>query len=232
MDIFYSPYLKHAKQSQHWLPMDTSELFQHNLKKRRNELEKNGWLNREFTYDFNSHGFRCEEFTDTSSAVFLGCSATLGVGLPVENTWPYLVSKNLGIKCFNLGIGGGANDTAFRLAYGWLHRLRPSVVILCETTAERLEILAEHQDQYECIVPSHVPTWADGFYKRWLSDNNNGYLNQIKNAMAIKNICQDLNIKFVKTGIDQIPCLDLARDLSHHGTESNRQFAENLLSQI
>jgi hypothetical protein len=46
-----------------------------------------------YTYKFNSEGFRCDDFSETSEfpIVFLGCSHTCGVGLELENTWPYIL---------------------------------------------------------------------------------------------------------------------------------------------
>jgi hypothetical protein len=84
-----------------WLPSDTEELFIKNKEKRLEELKTGGWLNTEIEYSFNNYGFRSEEFDTTPSILYLGCSFTVGIGLRIEHTWPYLVSTAMNLKCFN-----------------------------------------------------------------------------------------------------------------------------------
>ena len=84
-----------ANRTVKWLPWDTEERYIENLKLNPQALENNGWINKEFTYQFNSFAFRCEEFTNDPSILFLGCSHTVGVGLPIEHTWPTVVANKL-----------------------------------------------------------------------------------------------------------------------------------------
>ena len=67
-----SAYPELANQEINWLPMDTKQLYKHNLKQNAQELAP--WIDNPFTYKFNSKGFRCEEFDTTDNVVFLGCS--------------------------------------------------------------------------------------------------------------------------------------------------------------
>lgn len=56
-------------------------------------------------YKLNSYGYRCEEF-DNQKIMILGCSQTFGDGLPLENTWPHLLSKKINKDYINLAKGG------------------------------------------------------------------------------------------------------------------------------
>lgn len=56
-------------------------------------------------YMMNSHGYRCDEFNN-QKILTLGCSQTEGHGLPVELTWPYLISKKMNAEYINLAKGG------------------------------------------------------------------------------------------------------------------------------
>lgn len=56
-------------------------------------------------YSLNSHGYRCNEINNQEILV-LGCSQTEGHGLPIELTWPYLLSKKLNKDYINLAKGG------------------------------------------------------------------------------------------------------------------------------
>jgi hypothetical protein len=65
-------------------------------------------------YIINSHGFRCDEFTnihEKKHILFSGCSNTYGVGLKKEEIWPYKVYEKINKEegCsgyFNIGLGG------------------------------------------------------------------------------------------------------------------------------
>jgi hypothetical protein len=73
-------YKEYANTKLQWLPSDTEELFIKNKKEKLKELKAGGWLNTEIEYSFNSYGFRSEEFSTSSSILYLGCSFTVGIG--------------------------------------------------------------------------------------------------------------------------------------------------------
>ena len=128
--IYTSIYKKYASRSLNWLPMDSEELYLNNLKNpaQYELLKTHNWIDSNFTYKFNANGFRCNEFTSDPTIMFIGCSHTIGIGLPEDNTWPSIVSKKLNMACANLGQGGGSADTAFRLCHGWIDQIKPKIV--------------------------------------------------------------------------------------------------------
>jgi hypothetical protein len=86
---------------------------------------------KDFTYKYNDYGFRCDDFslpTDIN-IVFLGCSITEGVGLPLEQTWSsLLLSKiqqktNKNITHQSLAIGGSGLDAAASNLH-WFNKLK------------------------------------------------------------------------------------------------------------
>lgn len=229
MDISTS-YYRHANQELDWLPMDTESLYKKNLIERYNDLNKYGWIDSKFTYKFNSYGFRSEEFNLDPSVVFLGCSLTLGIGLPWDSLWTTQLARELKLQSFNLAIGGSSHDTAFRMAYAWLAQLQPKLVVLGTTFAERLELLAE---QAIVQLSPHTAEPRD-FYGAWIDCDTNGKLNKLKNILATEHVCQQLGIKFIL--VDPTKMLndpvDLARDLAHPGPESNRDFFKSVLKTL
>ena len=221
--------------------MDTKELYQKNLKENYQLLKENNWIDNHFTYKFNSHGFRCEEFTDNPSIMFLGCSHTLGVGLPIETIWPELVSKQLGMRCANLGIGGSSNDTAFRLCHGWIDIIRPKIIIILEPYSNRIELI----DSYHTYNLSHWMLSSEesnskksfyNFYRTWIEDENNSYFQKLRNKLAIENLCNSRNIKLISADCDDLPYVfaenDFARDLVHFGIKTHKNIADYFLSKI
>jgi len=198
MITYRTPYTKHANKILHWLSSDTKAEYNNNLSKKYHLLKKNNWIDYPLTYKFNSHGFRCEEFTDDPSIMFLGCSNTIGTGLPVHKIWPEIVAKKVNLKCVNLGIGGGSNDIAFRLCHGWIDKINPKIVILLAPPIKspRFELI------YKGITKRYGP-WDDmhrvsSFVRKWLGEDNNSYFNTIKNQMAIEHMCNQKNIRFLK----------------------------------
>lgn len=225
-------------QSLKWFPMDTEKLYLQNLSKFNSE---NNWKDVDISYDFNSYGFRCDEFTSDNNIVFLGCSNTLGVGLPLENTFAYNVSKSLNLKMCNLGKGGGALDTCFRLAYYWLNILQPKIVVCQMPEETRLELrdtLKEVEEAGDPWKTELLVSYTHKFYrKHWLRFPEQYILHQHKNLLAIKSLCQQLNIKLVV--LDQSIFRDIkdserdfARDLAHYGRKTHKQLANIVLGKI
>jgi hypothetical protein len=222
-----------ANQEIPWHGTDSEELYQKNLIRNRSQLEQYNWVDRPITYKFNSHGFRADEFNSTdSSVVFIGCSHTLGVGLPVESTWPYIVSAKLRLKNYNLGVGGSSNDTAFRLTHYWLEQLKPSLVIFLSAERTRSELHIDEDQTYDLSVwPIDFPM-IDNFTKSWLSNNINSDMNYLKNTLAIRQLCSDHGIKYVQEEVSAICAIDTARDLQHYGEKTNRGIASMFLSKL
>lgn len=221
-----------------WLPSDWEGAYYDNLANRYDELKKYNWIDKKFTYKFNSNGFRCSEFSsEHSSIMFLGCSYTIGIGLPVENIWAELVSSELKLRCANLGVGAGAADTAFRLCHGWIDKIKPRIVVFCQPPMERLELVEDSTSDTINLIWDYNNNHNDykGFLKAWSGiDDNNAILNRLKNSMAIKHMCDIRKIKYIEIPSEKIwiPNADLARDLIHPGIDANLRFSKVVASYI
>lgn len=232
-DKYDSFYKRYANQTLDWLPMDTKELYNQNIKQKYKMLEENGWINNHFTYKFNSDGFRSLEFTDDPTIMCLGCSFTCGVGLPVESIWPELLAKNLNLRCANLGVGASSMDTAFRLASGYIDKIKPKIVVCLIPPIHRFEIIGSDITQ---IIPGWIPNGLDSFYSKWLETEFNADLNCEKNLLAIQMLCHSRNIKFVS--YDSLELADpryqtaFARDLAHPGAMYHTIFSNKVLTEL
>ena len=235
MNINYnSCYYDYANKEVEFLSCESKEIYDRNLINRYSELEKYGWITRKFTYKFNSYGFRCNEFTEDPSILFLGCSHTCGIALPIETVWASIVAKSLGLQSFNLGQGGGSNDTAFRLGYHWIPKLKPKLVILLPPFEERKEIVTPEYIHFITPMTSTVDEDPNKLHAiQWMSDPTNSYMNKIKNISALELLCNNHNIKFIVSDpIHQEEILqgDLARDLAHPGIGTHKKFADYVLN--
>ena len=230
-EIFHQ-YSEHKNKELYWLTSDTKDLYLENLKTNYDKLNQNGWIDRQFAYKFNSHGFRCDEFTNENSIMFLGCSFTCGIGLPLEDTWAYQVANSLNLKSVNLGIGGSGPDTAFRLANHYIPIIVPKIVVYLEPPLGRFSLVNDDKIYDFCVSNKSVDTRFKYFYEHWLSCEENLILDARKHKLAIEMMCQQSRIKFEYKELNEIGKDHLARDLMHPGVSFNKTFANLVLNRI
>lgn len=225
---FSSLYIEHKNKELNWLATDSEERFQQNSKFRLKELKFFGWLDKKITYKFNSHGFRCDEFSDQDSIMFLGGSDTLGLGLPLEESWSWLIANKLNLKFVNLGLDGGSADTAFRMCLGYIDKVKPKIVVYNRPPMSRLELIYKNRPVSVCLTG--YSEYSDNEYiQNFLLDETNIALNYEKNLLAMRMLCLERNIKFVyfnnfEDEITSLSKTDYARDLIHYGTIHNSEF--------
>lgn len=222
-----SPYKNYANLKLPYFNTDSHSTYKKNLATRYDELLINNWIDKNFTYQFNSLGFRSEEFTTDPSIMFLGCSFTSGVGLPIEYIFPEIVAKNLNLKCANLGVAGGSSDCAFRLCHGYIDKINPKIIVFMTPPHIRFELVTNKKIQELGVWVSENP-----FYKEWTIDNNNDYFNHEKNLLAIQAMCIKRNIKLIHIDSFKVESSSLARDLEHPGIDSHKIVADHILSLI
>ena len=114
-----NPFLKdRANKTVQWLPTDSEE----------NYHLPNLYTPDSFNYTFNECGLRCDSFDLTSELpiVFLGCSYTEGIGLPIEEVWSHLllekIQKSTGKKIpyWSLALGGKGLDNQVKMLYDFI----------------------------------------------------------------------------------------------------------------
>jgi hypothetical protein len=231
-------YSEYKNKELFWLGSDLSDVYFNNVKTNRSQLNEYDWLGKVFTYKFNSHGFRSDEFSHEDSVMFLGCSFTVGIGLPLEDTWAYQVAEKLNLKRFNLAIGGSGPDTAFRLANHYIPQIKPKLVVFLNPPEGRFTLINDNYNFFEFsinILENSIfacPPIFRKYYEHWISLEENITLNSIKHKLAIQALCQEHDIKFVYIDSSELKFLDLARDLNHAGIHSNKILAEIILNKI
>jgi hypothetical protein len=219
-----------------WDTSDNEARYLKNLAdpKKKLELERLGYIDATITYAFNSHGFRTQEFDQPADAVCFGCSYTMGTGLFQHHTWPAQLTEISGLTTINLGHAGSSNDTALRMAMHYLPILKPRYAFWLQTAAHRIEILDDRSDLCVNLLGPNDQSddfyYRDNFVKQWFASDSNQQIHLEKNTRAFKHLCNELDIICVvfsqNTSHDKIVQFDLARDLMHPGTESNRALAE------
>lgn len=107
-----SPHHHHSS-DERWSSNDTEADYQQNLERLGEE-----WRFRTVpvSYKWNRQGYRMvelEEIDQSNYILFLGCSFAVGIGLPLEETYPYQIAAQLGLgtNYVNASINGGSPST-------------------------------------------------------------------------------------------------------------------------
>ena len=233
-----SRYHHQANKVHKWCPIDSKEMWQTHIKnpEKKAALDALNWTEDSITYKFNSHGFRSDEFVG-DGIVFLGCSLTVGIGMDLERTWAHRIATSFNLKNWNLGQGGGANDTCFRLGDYWIPKLKPKMVCMLSPSKYRIEIV--RPDGADTFLPNSTRSLKMDLYKQWLSTDTNGKLNAKKNIDGLTLLCNQLQIPFHCISVDESMAHggsthegDYARDLIHPGYLWNIDIANDFLGAI
>jgi len=228
---------KFASTTQLWSGSDSDELFKKNcaIEENYKKLNDLGWLDgKVLTYQYNSQGFRDEEFDQQPAGIALGCSHTQGVGIHAEHAWPQQLQNLLGQKVWNLGSGGAALDTCYRLLEYWIEHLNAKFVICIVPGISRYEVF---NGNWSNIIPSmpletHNLNWLVGYQKNYLLYDQNSELNRRKNIQAMQHICDKHGVPFYYDWAEGTLSGALARDLQHHGAEAQEKLANKFFNII
>ena len=95
-------------------------------------------------YNYNSRGFRDAEWPDDlpelKDAIWVfGDSFTVGVGSPINYTWPYAVAQELNKRVINISMDGASNEWIARRAVDVYHAVQPSNMIIMWSYFHRRE---------------------------------------------------------------------------------------------
>jgi hypothetical protein len=228
------------------MPTDTKENYEKLIQdpKHREYFAEQGWDQPcAITYKINSHGFRSNEFDGGPYMVALGCSYSMGIGLPNEAIWPQQTAAALGVKCANLSWGGYSADSCYRLAEYWIPKLRPAYVCMLVPPRSRLELLLDDQDlsnrqiAVEVFMPqsqSSIFSPNDHYLKHWFLNEENAKVNQRKNILAVRQLCADLDIPCTIYNAEEHMWwsreeIGYARDAMHGGTKIHNTLTEKFV---
>lgn len=184
----------------------------------------------EISYKYNSLGHRCKNIEDIdldNYILFSGCSYVEGLGLELEKTFPYLVSKELNSDYYNLGLSGSGIDIMTYNLTVWLSTVRklPKAVIVLWTFEDRFATVSQHSNS----LKFNLPRMASGNEAKFMSLGMQvGYFNSRKNLNS-----KLINQYYKETTVIELEVADLnpydfARDLSHPGIISNQILAKRI----
>jgi hypothetical protein len=92
------------------------------------------------TYILNQHGYRFNNFIGNADILTLGCSVTAGSGLPLEETWAAVVSKETGLFYESLAVNGDSVFGQIRKAHAYIREFgKPKMILALFPDFRRFE---------------------------------------------------------------------------------------------
>jgi len=194
------------------------------------------WIYRdkEVSYIRNSYGHRSVEPNRLADGyiLFVGCSITEGIALALEDTYAYKVSQDLGIPYYNLALNGFGPDLVAQNLSAWFNEIKisPSAVVIQWPQAHRK---FEKNNKNE-IVP--IGPWGDktdntdyitsDMWKEYEKVASTSYMEHYFDVLrtVTVNYLEAKHLKIVEIMPNDIPTVDIARDLTHPGMESHQKL--------
>jgi len=95
-------------------------------------------------YQYNSRGFRDQEWPESTEELknsiwCLGDSFTVGLGSPLEHTWPWLLQKQTGRRVINVSMDGASNNWIARRAKLIQNIINPKNIVIMWSYLHRRE---------------------------------------------------------------------------------------------
>jgi len=142
-----------------WFCTDTEESYK--------QKQNNVFTPESFGYNFNKYGYRIgsrdwDLNTTRQRILTLGCSHTVGVGVPWEHAWSTMFADYVGGEFFNLGIAGASSDTVFRTLLQTIDIIKPDIVAIYWPDPIRWEFYETFQwdsTGAACDIPHFNSVW-------------------------------------------------------------------------
>lgn len=195
----WHPNLSLANSTHPWNSSDSKESYQRLCENpvHQQYFKEQGWdQDLAISYRFNQFGFRGADFATNNNLLTLGCSFTMGVGLPESAIWPSKLAQALGLTACNISWGGNSMDGCFRMAEFWIPKLKPQVVALLAPPLNRHELCTD--SEIISFVPEDQAQYIQDWYIKTRTVNEeNSRLNFVKNKLAIAQLCSVNKARFI-----------------------------------
>lgn len=210
------------------------------------------------SYEFNSFGYRSDEFDEAGSTpalMFIGCSNTLGIGIPWNGLWTTHVTKHftrawgIPVRQYNLAWSATGGDHVAMIVHQCVDILKPQAVFVLWSYVHRLTWFETPSRRYH-FLPNYnlsTPETEHNAFQR-LSTDAQAFFNFVKNynfvawrlkAMGVPFFCGNLERFDVDILKHYVPThsfagrwsrLDVARDNQHSGVKSHADFADKMIA--
>jgi hypothetical protein len=156
----------------------------------------------EYNYSWNSDGLRSVEFSTKPSIVALGCSLTLGQGMPQDLRWSDLLSKKINRSIGNISYSGAAINKDVSSFLGMVHQYQyvPEILICNFANFERFYFVdgsgSYMRDWYINYSPKKTKVTAPWNYEEILPYEWVYYQN-LDHIKMLEAFCESNGIKLI-----------------------------------
>ena len=228
---------------------DSKNHFEEHLRTQPADWE---YRTKQVLYTRNRLGHRCKELDTLNDdfILFIGCSLTEGVGVALEDTFTYKLAQDLGLDYYNLGLAGSGADLLSENLSMWFANIKkiPQLVVIqwpapnrhYQWFADGLTPVGAWIDVRNDIVSDEVKRATkydfvnDKIIKNFVTACDAGYFEHFSNVLrtTILNFLDCVGVKYIEFTDNEIPKLDVGRDLIHPGTKSNSALSNWLRSKV
>ena len=217
-------------ESTKWLSPDSHHKYLMHLAdpEKRELLDKNGWIDNNFEYNINKDGFRHDGGSDTSSflsnqggVLYLGCSITFGIGVPLEDTWSWKLHQRMfpDKRYMNMGLPGQGVESYYRILKSYIGISKPEIIIGTYPWASgRSEVFDPNQSgwvqQFMNMAVGHLKITLndeylppDTFTRMSLYAPETSILRYMKHHDAIRWTCQENDATLLWLNIQEMASL-------------------------
>lgn len=196
---------------------DTSDLYTKN----RNKLgEAWYYYNTPVEYQWNKNSFRMNhEIKDTqwdTYIYFTGCSYTVGVGVELEKTFPYIVSKDINCDYVNTSVGGASVELVLQNTVDFLTECEklPKAIVINWPEISRTSWW-EDDGSIGVYIPKYYGGGWESSYKEFIIHDlhiTNRFAH-IRKTMTL--LCKSINVPLLE--ISTALAFDPSSDSVHDG---------------
>ena len=111
-------------------------------------------LGHELDPQFNSRGHRCKEIEELNLhnyILFVGDNMSLALDKPIEETYPYIVSKRLRMDYYNLSITNGGLDSIKYNLLSWnnIQPIKPKLIVVASEFLNSFIVSDQNNDVWK-----------------------------------------------------------------------------------
>lgn len=219
---------------------DTEDKFRTNL-----ETQPEDWYyrNTAIEYRYNDNGHRSKEIKDLdfdNYILFTGCSHTEGIGVELEKSYPYRLSKLLDLDYYNMAVEGTGIDVLEYNLLTWFAKFSKKPKFVVSQWPDHSRFLSQYPG-YENFIPNGTWSKDKDSEKFFAAAEISGFYHARKN-ISYRLLHNVIDVPIIGVFISSLASydaesvrvrkLDMARDLQHSGILTNEDVAVRLLDHI
>ena len=220
-----------------WFSVDSEDTFNKILPTMPDDWE---YRNTKISYTLNNQGYRTKEWDKinwTESTIMIGCSNTLGLGIPEKDTACSILEKELGYPFINLGVVGSSNHLMFYNSMRLIEQgIKPKSVLLLFSDPSRYTHFNQKEDYIVALGNWSLEDneYSDYYYN--YSNHMNCNVHGTMLAVAtealwkshrVKTLCYSAYPNALKDKFKTLPArVDRAREINHPGILTNKIWAD------